>query len=121
MGERPTGVTILAILMIIWGILVLISGFISLGAFILFPTGLEAIMPIIDIIWGILYIIGGAGLLSLKEWARILAIIINILGLIGGILLTITIAGAIIGIPMIVISIIIIWYLWKEETAAYFS
>ncbi|MHA1644509.1 MAG: hypothetical protein ACTSV0_05705 [Candidatus Freyarchaeota archaeon] len=50
MGERPTGVTILAILMIIWGILALISGFIFLGAFILFPTGLEAIMPIIDII-----------------------------------------------------------------------
>jgi len=121
MGERPVGVTILAILMILWGIFALVMGLINLGAFVIFPTGWETLVPILNIIWGILYLVGGFGLLSLKEWARILAIIINILGLIGGILLTITIVGALIGIPMIVISIIIIWYLWREETAAYFS
>jgi len=114
MGERPVGVTILAILMILWGIFALVMGFIGLGTIVIFPTGWETLVPILNIIWGILYLVGGFGLLSLKEWARILAIIINILGLIGGILLTITIIGALIGIPMIVISIIIIWYLWRD-------
>ena len=124
---RPAGVTILAILMILWGFVPLIFGFIDLGAsayaWLTFwaPAGLGMIGAIIEIIWGILYLAGGFGLLSLKNWARILAIIINILGLIGGIILTISIVGAIIGIPMIIISIIIIWYLSRGETAAYFD
>jgi hypothetical protein len=124
---RPVGVTILAILMILWGFVPLIFGFIDLGAsayaWLTFwaPAGLGIIGAIIEIIWGILYLAGGFGLLSLKNWARILAIIINILGLIGGIILTVTIVGAIIGIPMIILSIIIIWYLAREETAAYFT
>ncbi|MFB0559757.1 MAG: hypothetical protein ACETWM_00805 [Candidatus Lokiarchaeia archaeon] len=120
--SRPAGVTILAILMIIWGILTLLGAFFAgIGAFVLFPTLWDMIVPIIYVVWGILYLAGGLGLLSLKNWARILAIIINILGLIGGILLTISIIGALFGIPMIIISIIIIWYLAREETAAYFD
>ncbi|MGQ9721872.1 MAG: hypothetical protein ACUVXA_11190 [Candidatus Jordarchaeum sp.] len=122
--SRPAGVTILAILMILWGILVTIFGVIVLAAagFTLpWESGLVLILPIIYTIWGIIYLIGGIGMLSLKNWARILAIIIAILGLIGGILLLITIVGIIFGIIYIVFSIIIIWYLSQEEVKAYFE
>lgn len=127
MGERPTGVTVLAILLILFGILTLIFGLISIGAlgFVLpwFATGWEYIIVIIEVIWGILYVIGGFGLLSLKNWARILVIIIAVLGLIGGIILiiTFTIDGIIIGLISLVFSIIIIWYLMQEEVASYFA
>ncbi|MEM2957676.1 MAG: hypothetical protein QW261_05290, partial [Candidatus Jordarchaeaceae archaeon] len=98
MSERPTGVTILAILMILYGILTLVGGFL-IGMAGATPFLGISITVFIYVIWGIIYLVGGLGLLSLKEWARILAIIINVLGLIGGIILTITIIGAIIGLP----------------------
>lgn len=120
MSERPTGVTILAILMILYGILIIVGGFL-IGIAGASPFIGISVYIFIYVIWGILYIIGGLGLLSLQDWARILAIIINVLGLIGGIILTITIIGAIIGLPMLIISIIIIWYLTREDVAAYFT
>ncbi|MBS7249897.1 MAG: hypothetical protein KIH08_04795 [Candidatus Freyarchaeota archaeon] len=120
MSERPTGVTILAILMILYGILTLVGGFL-IGIAGAVPFIGISVTVFIYVIWGIIYIIGGLGLFSLRDWARILAIIINVLGLIGGIILTITIVSALIGIPMIIISIIIIWYLTKEDVKAYFT
>ncbi|MEM3564205.1 MAG: hypothetical protein QXR19_13300 [Candidatus Jordarchaeaceae archaeon] len=106
-------------MMILYGILTIVGGFL-IGIAGATPFLGISITVFIYIIWGIIYLVGGLGLLSLKEWARILAIIINVLGLIGGTILTITIISAIIGLPMLIISIII-WYLTKEEVKAYFT
>ncbi|MFB0561523.1 MAG: hypothetical protein ACETWM_09965 [Candidatus Lokiarchaeia archaeon] len=151
--SRPTGVTILTILIILWGIFALIYGFIAFGSagpvaslhsdlchffefglidleatgFALihtisrYPITLSFAVAITAMVEGFLYLGGGLVLLSLKNWARWIVILINIAGLIGGIVLTVIIIGAIIGIPMIIISIIIIWYLWRKETRTYFT
>jgi hypothetical protein len=81
---RPTGVTILGILGILWG------GFVVAGSFLLFLglaivswflAGLPAIFLGLGaavvggffFVYGVLHLLVGVGLLRLAEWARVLA------------------------------------------------
>lgn len=113
-GDRPLGVTILAVLEIIVAILYLFSGisFILLGAVIPYLVGLGIIFGGVFIVFGILYFILGWGLWSLKSWAWMAALILNIIGLI----------LAIIGSDWIsvIINLIIILYLQQGEIKSRF-
>ena len=83
-GDRPLGVTILAILNIIGGL------FSLLGAFGFFA--IAALDPFFGVIWmllgailallGLLNLVVGWGLWALKSWAWMLALIINLINLI---------------------------------------
>jgi hypothetical protein len=94
--ERPTGVTILGVLAVIAGILQILSGIIL--AIIIDSGGIVVLFLII----AIFYFITGWGLLNLKKWSWYIALILSIIGLLGFPLGT-------------VISIIVLWYLWKTR------
>ena len=119
LNERPTGVTVLAVLYFIQSIMMMATGFIIdsmfSGMFDLFASlpgstgdglGMLCILPFI--ILGLVYFLIGFGLLKMKGWARTVAIVFAIIGLIG--------------IPIgTIISIIILIYLFKPEIKAAFQ
>ncbi len=128
MGERPTGVAVLSILVIIFSVLQIISGiflafFMATG--IIPVTGAYLIPGIIVIVISVFWLIAGIGLWMLQNWARILAIIFGILGIIGGIFLVIIgfsdIIVLLIGAIELILSLVIVIYLFQEDVAAYFT
>jgi hypothetical protein len=144
--KRPIGVTIIAILTIIGGIALLIGGlgFIAFGGFLSTVSSeggstevadiaalgmVPMILGIGMIIIGIIYLIVSYGLLKGKGWAWTITIIVMIIGIVIQIisaistgLLTSSLASAlathIIGI---IISGIIIFYLYRPHVRAYFK
>lgn len=142
MQRRPTGITVIAILAIIWG-------FVTLGAgigILVFPV--PAIGPLMQIIanyyaalgvicalGGIAYFVVGWGLWSLRGWARVTAIVLCALGcvlnLVTGIalLVGVTIEGFRISLPGPgVLSLLwglgqglVVWYLTKPDIVSAFE
>jgi len=106
-AERPLGVTILALLQIIGGILSLIGG----SIFFIIPF-IGWIIGGIIVILALLDLVIGWGLWSMKSWAWMAAIILNIISLI-------------IAIPTfdyisIIIALIIILYLQQGDIKSRF-
>jgi len=96
--EKPDGILILAILYILGGIFALVGGAIMFG---IGGGVLAAIGGVLTII-GIIQFVIAFGLWTLQPWARIVAIVFAIIGLIN--------------IPLgTIISIILLWYLFKPE------
>ncbi len=148
--ERPAGITVIAILIIIGGIF-LISGGISLiglGALlsmssedIIQSSGISAemtqleslgmiplVLGVVLLILGIAYLIVSYGLLKGKSWAWIITIIVTIIGLIVQIISAI-IAGSITSsvlyglashIVGMIISGIIIYYMFRPHVKAFY-
>ena len=91
--SRPIGVTILAVLTILGGVLLLLLGivviaFSSLLVGVGLPLGFGltgSILGAIVLIFGIIWIAVGSGLLNLRSWAWWLAIIVMVLSIIGSI------------------------------------
>ncbi|MFQ6125258.1 MAG: hypothetical protein ACE5R6_11740 [Candidatus Heimdallarchaeota archaeon] len=114
--ERPTGVTILAVLEIIVGILGIIGGLlaITVGGF-LAAEGYGSFGALAGVLGGIAFILGlfalavGWGLWNLRKWAYQIAMILAIIGIIVAI---VTLPGSIISL---VIDAIIIYYLTRPE------
>ena len=135
MGERPAGVAILAILLIIFSVFEIIGGIlfaIIMGApqpsiipWLYTSSPILMIPGIIVTIFGIFYLISGIGMWMLKNWARILAIIFGFLGIIGGIFIIIVsipdIFGILFGVIEFIISLVIVIYLMQEDVSAYFE
>src|SRR5436309_9772328 len=88
---RPIGVTILAVLTILGGVLLLLLGilviaFSSLLVGVGLPLGLGltgSILGAIVLILGIIWIAVGSGLLNLRPWAWWLAIVVMVVSIIG--------------------------------------
>jgi hypothetical protein len=139
--RRPTGVTIIAILNILGGIVGLIAGFGMMalsGEFQYYLSYLSdeeaalvsimvGILGMVFIIIGFIDLVIGYGLWTLKGWARMAAIIMAIIGIVGNIGATIGMmsigAADIIGsvILPVLISGIIIWYLSKPNIKEVFE
>lgn len=108
---RPLGITIIAILLIINGIIFLVTG-----------TGILIFLPFIGIpliIIGIANLFVAWGLLKGKGWAWIFTLIVNGISII---LNAVSIAsgnvGAIVGI---IINAVIIYYLYRPNVRSYFG
>ena len=124
MMERPLGVSIIAILYIIAGILSLIGGILFVFAIQLLQfetTGISVIfLPLIQIpfsLIGIVYIalsalqlVTGIGLLKMKPWAFILAILIALFNMVPSVMM-LPAALSTINIIGLIINILIISYL----------
>ncbi|MGM0405981.1 MAG: hypothetical protein ACQEQM_07570 [Thermoplasmatota archaeon] len=109
--ERPTGITILAVLYIIGGLMML-SVPVMFSAMIPFEIPFFAEVGVVCwAVFGILallYFLVAFGLWKGQGWARMVAIILAIIGLINFPIGTI-------------ISIILLIYLFKDEVKAYFD
>jgi hypothetical protein len=89
--RRPIGVTILAVLTILGGVLIALVGIILLLApLVIASLGIPSILGLaagilggIILIFGIIWMAVGSGLLNLRPWAWWLAIIVMILSVVG--------------------------------------
>ncbi|MDA4125793.1 MAG: hypothetical protein OK452_01115 [Thaumarchaeota archaeon] len=126
--SRPTGVTILAILDFVGGVLAFFVGLfvVALGGSGLlsqfgygFVSGFVVVAGVAVIIIGLLGLLLGWGMWTGKEWAWILAIVLYALGALSSLL---SLAGGSLGsIVSLVIYGLLLWYLWKPHVKAYFG
>jgi uncharacterized membrane protein (DUF2068 family) len=136
MVQRPVGISIIAVLAALVGVLFFIGaalfaalstagGFLqemieAYGATVLpdigslltaIALGIAGVLAIL----GILYLVTAYGLWTGKAWARMLAIILLILDIIGGIL------SLPAGIITIIIAAVLLWYFFTPSVKAFFS
>jgi len=135
---RPTGVTIIAILNIISGIIMLVGGFGLAAISSILPTmttidpnagGQMAVAGLLGvggvaigavlIILGIISFIVAWGLLKGKSWAWSVTIILSIISIVIGIVSLV--AGSFGSIVNIIIAGIIIYYLYRPHVKAFFG
>src|SRR5438094_10011301 len=110
--SRPIGVTILAVLTILGGVLLLLFGivviaFSSLLVGVGLPLGFGltgSILGGLVLIFGIVWIAVGSGLLHLRSWAWWLAIMVMVLSVVGSI--TVPVAAILPG--LIVVYLILV-------------
>jgi len=138
--DRPLGVAILAVLDIIAGILAALVGLLSViaGGFLwayletfIGPPGtiggfLGAIVTavgVVILVVGAISVVLGWALWGGKEWARILFIILSVIGILFGLLVLFAAigAGGLIGIVIIAINGIVIYYLTRPSVKAFFT
>ena len=108
--SRPIGVSILAILVVLGGVLFLLSGIAILlfsAAFALGGLGIfglaGSILGGIVFIFGLIWIAVGLGLWNLRGWAWWLAVIVMVLTILGGIS-----APAVIVVPLIILIYLVL-------------
>ena len=117
MSSKPIGIVILAVLQALSALVYLILGLTVLIA--LLPLGIFAILgaffSLIFLIIGIIGLILAWGLWKTKKWAWLWTLIVNILGILGGIM------NPMANIIPLAISIIIVIYLLLPTTRAAFK
>jgi len=115
MSGKPTGVVILAILQLLGALAAMALGALALMAFLLVPIfSIFAILALIPFFIGIIGLILFYGLWTLKSWAWLWALIVNILQIL------VTIMDPINNIITLAISLIIVIYLLMPATKAHF-
>jgi hypothetical protein len=117
--KRPLGVTIVAILMIINGVILIAAGLSGI------TVGALMEIPLIGVSSGVLVALGVAalivawGLIKGKGWAWIVTVILSIISIIMSV---IAIAGGNFGsIINLIISGVILYYMYRPEVKAYFG
>ena len=126
--QRPTGITILAVLDILGGILALLLGALLAaagGSGVLSSVGYGNLSGLVSIAGGFLVVVGalailvGWGMWSGKGWAWVAALILAALGVIGG--LGSLVVGRFSGVVSLIIDVLILWYLFRPHVKAYFG
>jgi len=123
MSGKPTGVLVLAILQLITALVYLAAGYLLLMAGLaLGPFAILAAFPaLILFIVGIIGLILFYGLYALKGWGWLWALIINIIGILGGALRIGSLLTDYVGLIGFILSIIIVIYLLMPSTRAHFK
>jgi lysylphosphatidylglycerol synthetase-like protein (DUF2156 family) len=124
--SRPLGVTIIAILIVIAGILTLLVGIGSIAIGPLTALGLVFVAAgVVSLIIGIAYLVMGYGLWKGKGWAWTISMIVLIIGII---IKLISLPRAVASgsnfsedIVSIAISAFILYYLYRPHVKAYFG
>jgi uncharacterized membrane protein (DUF2068 family) len=108
--RRPLGVTIIAILLILGGLIWLVSGLILL----------IILVGIVFLALGIAYLVMAYGLLKGRGWAWTISLILSGIGVIAGIyhIAQNNLGG---GIVSIIINGVIIYYLYRPNVKAFFG
>jgi hypothetical protein len=123
--KRPLGVTIVAILMIINGIILIGSGIFGVSTAGLLGTDLGALAGAIAATSSIVIAVGVAsliiawGLITGKGWAWIVTIIISIISIIMSIIAIAT--GSFGSIISLIINGAILYYMYRPDVKAYFG
>jgi hypothetical protein len=140
--KRPTGVTILGVLAYLAAVLLVLAGLLSFfaGSFAAklmanagssVPASIAGIIGgaigVVFILFAVLYFATGYGLMALKNWGRIITIILSILSILGSLLgFTALMHGFAMfvvfwALVRLVISIVILWYLFQPEVKQAFG
>jgi hypothetical protein len=115
--ERPVGITILAVLAIIGGLISIAAG-LSIGILGGITPGVQGpvgLIGVVALIVGILQLIYGFGLWTLKPWAWLLALIGSLLSAISGLVQIFAGGNASGGLLSIIIAAIIVWNLTTPD------
>ena len=118
--NRPLGVTIIALLLIIGGVLGVLEALDLLGVWDLFGLDESTGVGIGILIVAVANLLVGFGFWSLQGWAWTIAVIVTVLRLIGAVA-GFFIGGLATGIVGLVIVLIILWYLFRPEVKAAFG
>lgn len=110
--NRPTGVTVIAVLQFIGGVLGIIGGIAALGV--------SPFLGIVSLILGVAAIALGVGMWQLKPWAWMGTLVVQGIGVLQNIWIMID-QGFGAGIISLVINVIIIAYLLRPEIKAAFG
>ena len=124
--SRPLGVTIIAILIVIAGILTLLVGIGSIAIGPLTALGLVFVAAgVVSLVIGIAYLVMGYGLWKGRGWAWTISMIVLIIGII---IKLISLPRAVASgsnfsedIVSIAISAFILYYLYRPHVKAYFG
>jgi hypothetical protein len=132
--KRPAGVTILALIAIIYGIFSLLLALLGLlGSALLasgaghvkYSAGTLAYATITDAVLGILYLAFGIGAFALRRWAwttGVAALVLDVVRQVVGVVIHGFSAGNTVGfIITIVIAIVLLWYLFRPDVRAAFG
>lgn len=128
--QRPTGITVISILMIIGGLILLFTGIAPLviGPLISIDSDystsslgfLITIGGLVLVILGIASLIVSWGLLKGKRWARTITLIISIIAIIFAIISLVS-SGELTHIISIIIYGIIIYYMFTDKVKLFFG
>ena len=128
--QRPTGITVISILMIIGGLILLFTGIAPLviGPLIIIDSDystsslgfLITIGGLVLVILGIASLIVSWGLLKGKRWARTITLIISIIAIIFAIISLVS-SGELTHIISIIIYGIIIYYMFTDKVKLFFG
>lgn len=124
-GNRPTGITILAILEMLGGILSILSGlaFATLGGTLSGLLGSGILGPIsgifggVAIVAGLIYLAIGYGFFKGMSWSWWAGIILYVLGLIGSLLSILTVVA----ILPLAIYILLVYYMTRPGVKGWFG
>lgn len=119
-GQRPFGVSLLTIIIVIYGISAIVMGILGLlTVFGDLGTG-ALIAAALTILIGLVYLAVASGLWNGGRVARMLVAIFTVLGLIAGIL---TLVGGNVwqGLIQIVVTLIILFLLFNAKAKAFFA
>lgn len=131
MPGRPVGVTVVAVIAFIQGIIGVIAGIglivernnDSLIEHIGQSSGQIQTYGWIAVIWGVLALLVGWGLWTGGDWARILVAILEVLYVAGGVYLLFAWSGAYLwqGIWQIIVGLAVLWLLFNPRSDEFFA
>lgn len=117
-GERPLGVTILAILAAVWGILGLLGSLTALG----FLAGGEfGLGGLIFLALSILYFVFAYGALTLQAWGWTLGVGLAVAGIVWALFSVTQGADIVSTLISVAISGVILYYLYQPDVKAAFG
>ncbi len=131
--QRPVGVTILAVLAILYGIFSLLlallgllgSALLASGVAIKYSAATLVYATIADAVLGILYLAFGIGAFRLKGWAwttGVVVVVLDVVRTIVGVVIQGFTAGRIVSASItIVIALVVLWYLFRPNVRAAFG
>ena len=119
--HRPVSVTIIAILAIILGILAIFGGLVPLAFAAVLPEFSVYFVVIASILIaiGIAYLVVSYGLMKGRGWAWSVTIILSYIGIVFSIVAIVS--GNFASIPQLIISIIIVFFLYRPQSKAFFG
>jgi hypothetical protein len=134
--KRPTGVTIVAVIAIVYGIFNMLLTFLALVGIGLEASGVGATLSnryprfsvgtltyaaISDAVLGILFLVFGIGALSQKAWAWTLGIVVLVLVVVRDIVGDVISGFSATSIVTSVIALLLLWYLFRPDVRAAFG
>jgi hypothetical protein len=132
--KRPVGITILAVIAIIYGIFELLLALLGLLASALkasgvghvqYSAGTLAYATISYAVLGILYLAFGIGAFSLKRWAwttGVVALVLDVVrSIVGVVIRGFSASNIVVPSITIVIALVLLWYLFRPHVRAAFG